>query len=124
MLRDDPAGVPGARLISAATYAATLALLLPTIGAAFAPVATSVAMRIYMAVPARRILRHHSDCGCPAEQTRPIPPHEHLEALIARAPEPVPSAALLYREAQPRFAHQRSKEQTSPYSGERDPGFH
>lgn len=38
-----------------------------------------------------------------AEQTRPIPPHEKLETLIARPPEPLPSAASLYRQAQPRF---------------------
>src|SRR5258705_6134791 len=52
--------VLGARLIGAATYGVTLALLLPTIGpigAAFATVATSLAMRIHMAVSSRRILR-------------------------------------------------------------------
>jgi len=52
--------VLGARLIGAVTYVFALALLLPTIGpigAAFAVVATSLAMRLHMAMSAKRILQ-------------------------------------------------------------------
>jgi hypothetical protein len=73
--------VLGARLIGATTYVATLALLLPTIGAlgaAFATVATSLVTRIHMAVSARRILLRASDRDRAADQTRPG--HRNLDA--------------------------------------------
>src|SRR5439155_506911 len=38
-----------------------------------------------------------------AEQTRPVPPHERLETVLARPPEPPQDAATIFRGNRPRL---------------------